>query len=175
MSLSQAKIDLAVLYKLHEHAEAGGEAIPPREVVHLFDVHVSTRRVELALEELSAKGDIEREYHPHYSDEGLWQVSREGLAKVDRALRVPSSFIARLQESGDRWLESDEAKQAVLKRLTDPMSSTSSTVVPIASVPTVKLDTVIALPSNLSVDWTKWGTILAGVGVLVTVILWYFS
>jgi hypothetical protein len=37
---------------------------------------------------------------------------------VDRALRVSTSFIARLHQHGDDWLESAEAEQAVLKKLT---------------------------------------------------------
>ncbi|MFL6843856.1 MAG: hypothetical protein ACJ8ER_03115 [Allosphingosinicella sp.] len=117
MSLSQAKIDLAVLYKLHQHAEAGGGEITPADVMRLFNVKVSLRRVELALAELYAKGDIEREYHPFYSEEGLWQISRDGMARVDRALKVPTSFIARLHANRDAWLDSEEASKAVLKKL----------------------------------------------------------
>ena len=116
MPVSQPKIELAVLYKLHQHAEADGEAITPRDVSGLFDVAIANRRVELALNELETRDDVERVYHPHYSDEGLWQISREGMAKVDRALRVPASFIARLHSNGDIWLDSEEAESAVLQK-----------------------------------------------------------
>jgi hypothetical protein len=167
LNLSQAKIDLAVLYKLHQHAEAGGDAIPPNEILRLFGVHIPIRRLELALEELYAKGDVEREYHPFYSDEGLWQVSRDGLARVDRAIRVPASFIGRLHQNGDNWLETEEAEKSVLQKLAAPEAA--------APVPIVKLDKVIDLPSSRSIDWTKWGTILGALSIVVTVLLWWLS
>ena len=167
MSLSQPKVDLAVLYRLHQHAEAGGEAIPPDDIMRLFNVHMPIRRVQLALSELCAKGDIEEEYHPFYSEVGLWQISRDGMSRVDRALKVPTSFIGRLHQHGDSWLESDEAAQAVLKKL--------SASEPKAEVPTVVLDGAVSLPAERQIDWGKWGAIAGLVAIPLAIILWYFS
>jgi len=161
---------LAVLYC---HAEQNGGAITPEDVFRLFDVQVSLRRVELALGELQARGDVDREYHPHYSDEGLWQISRNGMAKVDRALRVPTSFLARLHESGDQWLESDEARDAVLKKLSE---APAADVVPVPQPAVILPVMEKSEPEPRSaIDWTKWGTILAAVGIAVTIMLWSLS
>jgi hypothetical protein len=167
MSLSQPKIDLAVLYKLHQHAEAGGEAIPPAAVLRLFQIEVPLRRVELALDALEAKQDVERKYDHFYLNERAWEISHDGMMKVDRAIRVPASFIGRLHQNGDHWLETEEAQKAVLKKLPDPQAQIGAS--------TVVLDRVIALPHSRQIDWTKWGTILAAVGIILTVVLWAFS
>lgn len=121
--ISQPKIDLVVLYKLHQHAEGGGEPLPPVDIQGLFEIAVPLRRVELALEELERRGEVERRYVRLHLDEGAWAISREGLARVDRALRVPSSFLARLHEAGDVWLESEEAESAILKKLSAPVAA----------------------------------------------------
>lgn len=117
MNLSQAKIDLAVLYKLHQSAEHGGGPITPEDVQAEFQCDVPLRRDELGLQTLATKLDVEREDHPYHLKEGLSQISRAGLERVDRALRVSSSFIGRLHANGDGWIESDEANIAVLKNL----------------------------------------------------------
>ncbi|HEY0310855.1 MAG TPA: hypothetical protein VGC56_00020 [Allosphingosinicella sp.] len=161
MSLSQSKIDLAVLYKLHQHADQGGGGIPPGEITYLFEPAMPLRRIELALRELLKIGDVEQEYHPHYLEEGLWQVSREGIAKVDRALRVPASFIARLHVNGDHWLESEEARQAVLKKL-PPVAS-------IKAEPDVTMTAPFTPGHERSVDWTKWGAVAAWLALPVAI------
>ena len=168
MTLSQKKIDLAVLYKLHQHAEQGGGDQTSADVARLFKARVPFRRVEVALQELEKSGDVENEYHPFYTDEGgLWQISREGMARVDRALRVPTSFIARLHSNTDVWLESEEAEKAVLKKLSDAQ--------PRPEVPVVVLDKVISRPAERHIDWGKWGAIAGLAAIPLAIILWYFS
>ena len=167
MSLSQPKIDLAVLYKLHQHAEAGEDAIPPVDVSRLFQIDIPVRRIELALEALQAKGDVERKYEHFYLDEGAWDISRDGMMKIDRALRVPTSFIARLHQNGDHWLESEEAQKAVLKRLSEPSAGSETS--------TIVLENPISLPHSRQVDWTMWGTLLTAAGIVVAVGLWWLS
>jgi hypothetical protein len=165
VSLSQPKIDLAVLYKLRQQAEAGGGALPPADVTRLFEIEIPLRRVELALEALDAKGDIERDLHEFYP-KGAWEISRDGMMIVDRALRVPSSFICRLHQNGDHWLESEEAQKAVLKRLSEPSAANEASII---------LGNPLSLPRTRQVDWTMWGTLLTGVGIVVAVALWLFS
>ena len=175
----QAKIDLAVLLKLFQHSEQGGEAETPREVAHLFSTNVSMRRIELALQTLESRGEVQREYHPHYTDEGLWQISLEGLRTVEKALRLPNSFIARLNAGGDDWLQSDEAQNAELTknlRYDDlpinrpPFPAPMSTSEP----QTVASKFVTELITHSSINWTKWGTIIGAVGIVVTILLAVF-
>jgi type II secretory pathway component PulL len=42
-------------------------------------------------------------------------------------MKVPTSFIARLAENGDSWLESEEAQAAVLKKLPEQKSTSLET------------------------------------------------
>ena len=115
--VSQAKIDLAVLLKLFQHAEANGEAETSLEICNLFGVAIPLHRVVAALEGLESRGEVVRKYDRFHDDEGLWHIGRDGIQTVEKALRVPSSFIARLQLNGDQWLESDEAAGASLSKL----------------------------------------------------------
>ena len=174
--LSQSKIDLAVLYKLYQHGDGGGEAITPGDVSALFGGHFPIRRVEVALDELGKTGEVDREYHPFYSDEGLWQISRAGIRTVDRALAVPASFIARLHANGDPWLASDEAHAAVLNKKAVPKSDIQLPSPPnnkhAEAVPTAP---IIENVSQSKVDWTKWGTILSAFGIVVTIAIWMLS
>ncbi len=176
--LNQAKVDLAVLCKLYEHAERGGEALTPDDLCRLFGTYIAPRRVEIALDELEKRGEVDREYHPHYSDEGLWQISRLGIATIERALAIPNTFIARLHKNGDQWLESDEAENAKLSknnRYAEPVPRMDP---PVAADIVTVTDPVVALPSpsaRMAVDWTKWGTIIGGFSILVTILIAVFS
>jgi hypothetical protein len=149
--ISQPKIELAVLYKLHQHAEAGGEPIPPVDVAGLFGIQISNRRIELALEELEQRGEVQRGYDRMYLDEGVWTISRVGLTRIDRALRVPVSFVARLNSETDAWLESDEAKSAVLKSL--PKAVPSAAPMPAATqLPSVTINNQMSPSQTVNVS-----------------------
>ncbi len=165
VNLSQPKVDLAVLYKLHRHADLGGGPITPEGVMRLFNVHVPFRRVELALEELQGRREVEREYQPLYGEEGLWEISRGGLARVDRALKVPASFIARLHAGGDEWLESDEAAQAILKKLQAGPTKSPEPLRHSIHEPT---------PTTW-INWTMWSALAGIIAIPIAVILWYFA
>ena len=187
--LSQAKIDLAVLCKLYQHAESDGEAITPINVSRLFTIPISLRRIEVALEQLERKGEVDREYHPHYSDEGLWQISRAGLNTVDRAIRVPASFIARLHQGGDGWLQSSEASEATLRKLAEPQHQSG----PLASDDNIAAGVaelnrhhrqarVRALAEQYLIKPVKrqwglqeWSAVATLIGIPLAVLLWWFS
>jgi len=163
------------LLKLFQHSEAGGSAETPLEIAHLFQTNISVRRIELALETLESRGEVDREYHPHYADEGLWQISRDGLRTVENALRLPNSFVARLNVGGDSWLESDEAQNAQLSK--NQRYESSSIQRPPFPVPEATPEHSESEPTTdrSSIDWTKWGTILTALGIVVGIVLWKFS
>ncbi|RYG87596.1 MAG: hypothetical protein EON59_06975 [Alphaproteobacteria bacterium] len=161
--LSQAKIDLAILYKLHAFAEHDWEAPTPAHLAETFEnFPLAVRRVEVALSELESKGYAESFADP---DAGVyrWRITREGLGVVDRALRVPASFIARLATNGSSWLSSVDAQKAVLKKLSDADKPVEPDPPRGATLPTQM--------RSASVNWTKWGTILGGVGIVVTILI----
>jgi arsenate reductase-like glutaredoxin family protein len=169
--LSQAKIDLAVLLKLFQHAESNGGAETPNEIWHLFTSDLSLRRVEVALQTLEARGEVERKYHPHYSEEGLWQISREGIRTVEKALRNPTTFIARLNANDEGWLASEEAIGAVLNKNTryqEPIVLDGGNA---AGLLQGNHTLPLAPHAQASINWTKWGTIFAGVGIVVTILI----
>ena len=116
--LSPRKIELAVMFKLHQLAEADEEAITIAEAQELFgsEFTLSRRRVEFALEELERRHEVIRDYDRYAEDERCWKISRLGMETVDRAMRVPTSFIARLAKVGDDWLNSEEAHSAILQK-----------------------------------------------------------
>jgi hypothetical protein len=124
--LSQAKVDLAVLYWLWDLAEHDAEAPTPIDLTHMFPNELfSIRRVEVALGELESRGHVESVPDP---EAGVyrWQITRDGFGVVDRALRVPTSFIARIASNGATWLESEDAQNAVLKPLARPAAAARS-------------------------------------------------
>lgn len=174
--LSQAKIDLAVLLKLFQHSEANGQAVRSSEICFLFKSPLPARRVELALEALESRREAENHYHPLYP-EGAWQISRSGIQTVENALRNPTTFIARLNSSGDLWLQSDEAKRvklarnprypnSPLRKFSFPESSEKQLDDGATVLPTISISEQAHPPIN----WTKWGTIIGAIGLLVPII-----
>ena len=149
MKLSQQKIDLAVLHALHKHAEKNGTGMTTDDVAVSFDIDVPYRRVEIALGQLCERGDAERS--PAVRGTVKWQISRAGIETVDRAIKVPTSFIGRLHANGDTWLESDEAQNAVLKKLPIAESAAPTIVAtqtPKIDAPTVKTENTIPITIN---------------------------
>lgn len=177
MTLTQPKIDLAVLHMLFLHAEGGGEPETPATISCFFSVGVSTRRVEIALEELERRGEVERIYHPHYREEGLWRISREGVRTVERAISNETTFIGRLHAKGEEWLLSEEAKNSKLQpnpryeaqpltAMIHPTPSSPMPRDPIISPVTAKP----SKPESNSTDWSKWGAIAAWIVIPITVV-----
>ena len=178
MSISQGKIDLAVLYKMFEDAEKDGSWVTRHHIKALFSIDIPMRRVEAATEKLFADGEIVRDYDPYNLEESRWQLSRDGIDIVERALRVPNSFIARLASYGDGWLETDEAKTAKLNKRAPRVNADTIPVVngaeQVIDANTHVFPPIPDLPWWQSwrrdIDWTKWGTILTGIGLVVAII-----
>ena len=145
--LSQAKVDLAVLYWLWDLAEHDAQPPTPSELAGMFPPELfSLRRIEVALAELESRGQSECIPYP---SEGVyrWQVTRDGFGVVDRALKLPNSFIARIA-ANPNWLKSDEAAAAVLSKLAgpDPKGTDTSTARPVDSV----IDRAIHIHNNVT-------------------------
>ena len=115
--VNQAKIDLAVLLKLFQHAEENGGAETPQVISSFFEIAIAVPRIVAALEKLAGRSEVVRIQDRYYEDEGLWRISGDGIRTVEKALKQPSSFIARLQTNGDLWLSSEEAEAATLTKL----------------------------------------------------------
>lgn len=173
MSLSVPKVALAVLYRLHEHAESNGEELLPEDISRLLSGVISTRRIQLGLEELESRQEVENVYHPHYAEEGLWQITRKGMDRVDRALRVPHSFVSRFRASGNAWLLSEEAKTAVLSKVgsadsAEPASKPAPVDPPGTSIRSPVSSATAASSGKL--DWSKIGAIGTWIGVPIAAI-----
>ena len=187
--ISQEKFDLAVLLALFEHAERNGEAETPNQIAHMLYGKIASYRISLALEELEQLGEVVREYHPHFSDVGLWQITRRGVAKVEKALKMPNSFIARLHVNGMNWLESDEAINAVLNKISRHQTSDDSEVPAVFPVtqsdisqvvhvnvsPNISNDANNFVPQSRSSDaatwFGSWGTWVAALAAIAAVVV----
>jgi hypothetical protein len=184
--LSPAKVELAVLYWLWDLAEHDANAPTPTELARMFPADLfSIRRIEVALRELEDRGHAEQNPYP---SEGVyrWQITRDGFGVVDRALRVPTSFIARTA-SDPSWLGTAEAEKAVLKKAHDagaPLAAPAATAVVEAlpsPVSTININNTfspnnaqtVTVPGNNEADarsakWAGWfGGWGAWVGALV--------
>jgi hypothetical protein len=183
--LSPRKIELAVMFKLHQLAEADEEAITIAEAQELFgsEFTLSRRRVEFALEELERRHEIIRDYDRYAEDERCWKISRLGMETVDRALRVPTTFIARLAKVGDDWLNSEEAHSATLQKTKSDETKAppvavevqQSTPVAALAAPSVVVNNSFSSPvsgdSATQASWFgAWGTWLAALVALAGLI-----
>lgn len=117
MNLDQRKIQLAVLYKLHKKAEGDGRAIDIATLTNLFSIDFPIRRLEFALDALESRGSAESHWHPYQEKVLCWLITKDGMDEVDRALKLPKSFIYRLDAGCDEWLESEEAEKAILQKI----------------------------------------------------------
>ena len=177
LALSSKKIQLVVLHELFGFAERNQNAPTPRDIAKSLDaLRVSLRRVEVALNELESLGHAE--VHP---DPGAgvfrWQITGEGFGVIDRALKIPVSFIARLAANGNAWLATDDAKKAVLKKLDKPEepspSNRAQAPIEISQTPSINITNTYS-PTNSnsiltekqnSVDWPGWVNALIALAV----------
>ena len=193
--LSPRKIELAILFVLHRHAEANGSAIAMSDVLGLFDseFHIPLRRVEVALEELEKRQEVTKSYDRYSDNENAWQISGAGIQIVDRALKIPTTFIARLHDNGVIWLASEDAEKAVLNKtkkdardpavlFSDDLMATDSS--PVQGTPPIHITNNFAPTNNVSAkasapyapsDRSGWWSLAAAIvfGILTIVVaLW---
>ncbi len=190
--IAQSKIDLAVLLALFDHAEHDGEPLSPSDISHLLKTRVSQKRVSVALEELERRGEVEKTYD-QYSDNGLWEISRAGVLTVEKAIKIPNSFIFRLNANGPSWLESDEAEKAVLTKVqryheteevgnlssASASDSTSSPVFNVNIAPSIVNSATNnqnqPSSSDVATWFGSWGTWLGAIAALITLYIGYYS
>jgi len=111
------KIEHVVLYQYYLLSENSSELAPASEISEALTSWISARRVEVAIEALVANGMLEDEFLPQ--SKAGWRITRRGLDFVDRQLKQPASFVARLAESGFAWLASSEALKANIRNSLD--------------------------------------------------------
>jgi hypothetical protein len=111
------KIEHVVLYQYYLLSENSSELAPASEISEKLTSWVTARRVEVAVEALVANGMLEDEFLPQ--SKAGWRITRRGLDFVDRQLKQPASFIARLAEAGFSWLSSSEAMKANIRSSLD--------------------------------------------------------
>ena len=161
--VSQVKVELAVLHKLFEMVEMDYGSGTSVEIVGLFETSISSGRVELALKELERSQDAMMD--PEYQDQ--WQITREGLRRVERSLAIPSTFLARLHEKGDIWLESDEAENAVIRQRNKTSGKITESV--------VLLQSELVPGQASSSAWEKVGVVATVAAIPVAILIWWFS
>ncbi|PHR16853.1 MAG: hypothetical protein COA41_13840 [Sphingopyxis sp.] len=115
MSLSQSKIKLGILYRLQQAIEKGDASSSYEDILSFYGEKIPQGRVRFAIEELEVDGSIEDVNHP-YSNESYYRISRSGIDEVDRALKIPNSFIYRIHNNEPDWIFSDDARNAVLTK-----------------------------------------------------------
>lgn len=174
--LSAKKIELAVLHKLYQFAERNEEAPTPTVIAGAFKgPEISLRRIEVALDSLVALGQAESIPDPT-AGVYRWQIASEGFGVVDRALRIPTTFIARLNLNGDAWLQSEEAEAAVLNKLAKEEPAAAPTLTSNAETPldrAIHVNVTSTNSNNLAAPsssddsgnsaaraswWSAWGT-----------------
>jgi len=159
MRLSQAKIDLVVLYALHQRLEAALGATIACTIASKFKdlgLDIGEPRIQLALEQLSNRG--EADFTKDWSlDRNNWKITRKGVLTIEDAIGASDSFISKLNLNGYAWLLSTEAKAHELKKL--PKYNSSS------------VQTDNGMTAKNGFNWTKWGVILTGIGIVVAIII----
>jgi negative regulator of sigma E activity len=161
--ISQVKVDLAVLHKLFEMVEMDYGSGTPVEIVGLFEVPISSGRVELALQELERSKDAMTD--PDHRDR--WQITRDGMRRVEKSLGIPTTFLARINKKGDIWLESDEAHRAVVKqRVKGPLQAAESVVF---------LQEELEPKEPAGIVWSKVGAIASVVAIPVSILIWFLN
>lgn len=93
---------MAVLYRLFQFAQNVSKRLTPGQVTALFDVGLSVKRVELALEALERRKLIYTSYstvRPPESD-----ITEAGYRAVERGLTEEAGFYSQYHRLGDAWL-----------------------------------------------------------------------
>lgn len=111
MMVSDEKLALAVLLKLHQFANEDGDLLWVSRLKQMFSVAVPLWRLEILLESLRRFGWAEPAL---FADKVVWKITADGDRQVRECLQSPTTFIFRLKEHGDGWLATPEASDAKL-------------------------------------------------------------
>lgn len=97
--ITQDAMDNAVLFKLFVHAQSSDKRLKKDEISKLFQIPISAKRVDLALDNLSR-----REFISKFAIDSSCSIDNSGYRHVEEQLAQPNSFIRRYAEAGDEWL-----------------------------------------------------------------------
>ena len=117
------KIEHAVLLRYYQLAEESSDLTPAKQIAADLKDWISARRVEVAIDGLVANELLEDEFLPDAI--AGWRITRKGMEFVDRQLGKPVSFIARLNQTGFKWLDDGDADRAVISASSDKAVSNS--------------------------------------------------
>ena len=98
--ITQESLDSAVLFKLFVHAQSSDKRLNKEDISKLFDIPVSPKRVDLALDNLERREQVSR-----WLQNGSCSIEVTGYRAVEEGLAQPNSFMRRYAEAGDEWLE----------------------------------------------------------------------
>lgn len=98
--IPQDAIDNAVLFKLFLYAQTSDKRLDKEQIAKLFSFTISTKRVDLALDNLAESGKISR-----WINSGSCSIERDGYKFVEENLRDSSGFLTNYARNGDEWLQ----------------------------------------------------------------------
>jgi hypothetical protein len=97
--IAQSALDNAVLFKLFVHAQTSDERLDKEGIANLFEIPISPRRVELALDNLER-----RDYVSRWAANGSCSIQVPGYRVVEEQLGAVDSFMSQYANAGDDWL-----------------------------------------------------------------------
>ena len=160
--LEPDKIALATLYQLYASNDSKAECDPAGIAARLQGV-ASPDVISVQLERLDelklavpAGGILAVFGDVSLPRKDWWDISDKGRDLARTLVAQRKSFMGKLHINGSVWLKSQEARKApVGLKLTTP-----------------HIDQILKSPSPaVPIDWTKWGTIIGGVGIIVAIII----
>jgi len=117
--LGQEKLEHAVLYALCQPTVQNAPFLTPLVIQRYLGIDTE-QQVRLALRHLEQCGLAREQSGP---DQENWEVTREGVLRVEQHAAQKSSFVGRLVIHGPSWLKSDSALKAQLHSTLTPKST----------------------------------------------------
>jgi hypothetical protein len=152
MNLHPDKVAAGILYKMYAHDNNMGGNDQLNDV---FEGVASAAAVRAQLGRLVDLGLIIKFGLP---ENDVWSLTHEGHELAFRLVSKPNSFMARLQQHGLPWLRESEAAKAQM-----------TPVFRRYEVDTILNDDTGTPNEVVPFNWTKWGTILAGLSIAVAI------
>ena len=99
--IPQKQMDHAVLYRLFVYAQESDNYLTVGEIAALFDFPVSSKRIDLALQNLEADDNIDR----RLVNARPASITTTGYTAIERGLMEENSFVFNYATRGDEWLK----------------------------------------------------------------------
>ena len=170
--LDPDKIGLAVLYYLHAADSPEGDA---KGISAAIGSSVTEGAVAAQLDRLFDLGLVVGTgpmpigiSGDQISTPEWWGITHEGAKYIHSLLQQPRSFIARLHKGGFAWLNNPDAAKAQVSTKLTKVDVYDAVNRPAASAHAIAPQANSVEPS---IDWTKWGTIIGALALLVTLVI----